>query len=380
MLRTVLSALAGLCTLLPAQDVREQSTPTGHITLVGITSTTITNTINDGYRLVDIEYRSNILGTNYYNAVFVQNSGAYAEAYWWYTGITAAQVSSFLSSNQARLIDLEPYEDANGNLRFACIMVDNTGANNKAFWWYYGTSTSSIGTALTTNGARLVDLDSYDFNGTTFYSAVMIANSGADARAWWWYLNVTPAQISTFLNTNQAQIYDLEPRDNGNWDVVMLQNPSSPNWYWWYGITSSDVAYLMGQYGVRVIDIESYVTGGNTRYAMVAVNNSNALSTTIGNAMRARTDGQVGAWMERINGSNMVYLNGDTQFEPASTMKTLHHVHAMKRVSQGVSLAQNLTVYSGYTGSCPQDTGPFTQQLQGVLQSMMEQRDRKSVV
>jgi hypothetical protein len=63
MLRTVLSALAGLCTLLPAQDVREQSTPTGHITLVGITSTTITNTINDGYRLVDIEYRSNILGT-----------------------------------------------------------------------------------------------------------------------------------------------------------------------------------------------------------------------------------------------------------------------------------------------------------------------------
>jgi hypothetical protein len=273
------------------------------------------------------------------------------------------------------LIDLEPYEDANGNLRFACIMVDNTGANNKAFWWYYGTSTSSIGTALTTNGARLVDLDSYDFNGTTFYSAVMIANSGADARAWWWYLNVTPAQISTFLNTNQAQIYDLEPRDNGNWDVVMLQNPSSPNWYWWYGITSSDVAYLMGQYGVRVIDIESYVTGGNTRYAMVAVNNSNALSTTIGNAMRARTDGQVGAWMERINGSNMVYLNGDTQFEPASTMKTLHHVHAMKRVSQGVSLAQNLTVYSGYTGSCPQDTGPFTQQLQGVLQSMMEQSD-----
>ncbi len=375
MLRSLTAFVLALAPALLAQDVRELSTPTGHYTLVGVSATTITNTINTGYRLIDIDLRTTGLLGSTYDAVFVQNSGSYAEAWWWYTGQTAAQVSSNLSANSARLIDIDPYEDVNGNLRFNCVMVDNTGSNNKPFWWYYGTTTTSIGTNLSTNNARLVDLDSYTIGGTTYYAAVMIRNTGADARGWWWYLNVTPAQISSFLNTNSAQLYDLEPRSNGNFDCVMLQNPTPAAWYWWYGLSSSDVGYLMGQYGVRVIDIDSYLVGTTRVYAMVTINNSNALSTSIGNAMRNRTDGQVGCWLERINGSNIAYLNGDTQFEPASSMKVLHHTHAMRQVRNGLPLTTNLTVYTGYSGSCPQDTGPFSQNLQGVLQLMMENSD-----
>ena len=203
----------------------------------------------------------------------------------------------------------------------------------------------------------------------------MIRNTGSDARGWWWYLNVTPTQISSYINSNSAQLYDLEKRSNGNYNCIMLQNPSSPQWYWWYGLSSSDVSYNMGQYGVRVIDVESYIESGVRKYAMIAINNSNSLSTSIGNAMRSHTNGQVGCWMQRLNSTNYAYLNGDTQFEPASSMKVLHHVHAMRRVSQGVSLLTPLTVYTGYSGSCPQDTGPFSQGLQGVLQAMMEQSD-----
>lgn len=379
MFRSLLAAALGLAVALPAQDVRELSTPVAHVNLVGVSATTINNTVANGYRLTDIEYRGpNLFGTVLFDAVFVENTGSYAAGWWWYYGLTAAQVSSNLATNNARLIDLEPYDDGNGNLRFACIMVDNTGANNKAWWWYYNTTTSNLNTQLTANNARLVDLDSYDIGGTTYYSGVMIRNTGADARGWWWYLNVTPAQISTALNTNNAQIYDLEPRSNGNWDCVMEQNPGSPGWYWWYGLTASDIPYLIGQYGVRPIDLEEYTVSGATRYAMVAVNNSNALTTSIGNAMRSRTDGQVGCWMQRMNGGNLANLNGDTQFEPASTMKTLHHVHAMRRVHLGLSLATLINVYTNYqtpTSSCPIDSGPISQQLQTVLQLMMENSD-----
>ncbi|MCA8973949.1 MAG: serine hydrolase [Planctomycetes bacterium] len=380
MLRQLSLAILGLNIGLTSQDVRELSTPVAHVNLVGVTASAITNQINNGYRLVDIEYRGvSLLSGTIYDAVFVQNTGAYAAGWWWYTGLTSAQVSSYLSSNQARLIDLEPYADGNGNLRFACIMVDNTGANAKAWWWYFNTSTTTIGTAATTNSARVVDLDSYVVNSTTYYSAVMIANTGADQRSWWWYINVTPAQISSYLNTNQARLYDLEPRSNGNWDCVMIRQTNSPAWYWWYGLSSADISYLLGNYGVRPIDLESYVVGSTRYWAMVAINNSNALTTDIGNAMRARTNGQVGCWLQRMNGGNLANLNGDARFEPASTMKTLHHVHAMRHVYLNtVALTTPINVFTNYSAtnpSCPIDTGPISQPLQDVLRAMMENSD-----
>lgn len=377
MSRSLLVSLLALVPLLPGQDARELSTPVGHHTLLNVSSATITSTINTGYRLVDIHYRgvNPLLGTAVYDATLVQNTGDYAQSWWWYTGITAAQVSTNLTTNSARLIDLEPYTDPNGNLRFACIMVSNTGADNKAWWWYWNVDTTFLSQRLTTNNARLVDIDSYDVGGTTYYSGVMIRNTGDDARSWWWYYNVNTTQISTSITTNNAQLYDLDRRDNGNYDCIMVRNPDPANWYWWTGMTAADVDYRMGQFGVRVIDIESYLVGTARRYAMVAINNSNALSTSIGSAMRSRTDGQVGCWLQQINGSNLAYLNGDTQFEPASAMKVLHHVHAMRQVRFGLPLTTPLTVYSAYTGSCPVDSGPFTQQLQPVLQAMMEQSD-----
>jgi hypothetical protein len=375
MLRSLVSIVFASWSLLPAQagDVRELSVPAGQVALVNVSPTTINNTVAGGYRLIDLEYRGS--GPTF-DAVFVQSSGVYATGWWWYYGITATQVTGFLTTNSARLIDLEPYDDGAGNLRFACVMVDNTGANQKAWWWYYGgSSLSALATLASTNNARFVDVDSYDLASTTYYSAVMISNTGGDARAWWWYFNITPAQISGFLSANSAQLYDLNARSNGNWDCVMIQNATPAAWYWWYGLTAGDIVYYLGQYGTRLFHLEHYVVSGQNRYAMLTINNSNALSTSIGNAMRAQTDGQVGFWLQQINGPNIAYLNGDTVFEPASTMKTLHHTHAMKQVANGLPLTTLLTVYGGYSGSCPVDTGPFTQGLQGVLQLMMQNSD-----
>ncbi|HEX5051847.1 MAG TPA: serine hydrolase [Planctomycetota bacterium] len=366
---------------LPAQapDVRELTTPTAHINLLNVTPAIIGNYTSTGYRLVDIEYRSGSGSVTTFDAVFVQNSGAYATGWWWYYGLSSAQVSSYLASNQARLIDLEPYQDSTGTQRFACIMVNNTGVNAKTWWWYFNTSTTYLSTQLSNNNARLVDLDVYTLNGSTYYSGVMIRNTGNDARSWWWYLNVTPAQMNIYLSTNQARLYDIERRSNGNWDCVMIRDTTPKYWYWWYDMSSSDIVYLLNNYGVRVIDFESYLVGTTRRYAMLTLNNVNALTTDVGNGMRATTNGQVGCWLEQINGSNLASLNGTTQFEPASTMKTLLHVHAMRRVALGAtSLGTNINVYTNYSptnASCPINSGAVSEPLQTVLQLMMENSD-----
>lgn len=367
-----------LAVTMAAQDVRDLSTPTAHITKLGASIPSINSTIQQGYRLTNLTYRGPGIFGSTFDAVFVKNTGAYASSWWWYVGQTVPQISSLLTTNQARLIDLDPYIDTAGNLRYACIMVNNTGANQKVWWWYVGSTVAQLSTSVSANNARVVDLDRYTANGVTRYSAIMIRNTGADQRPWWWYVGVTPSQISSLINTNNARLYDLEPLGSGTYACVLVADSNPPNWHWWYDMSSSDVLYLINQYGVRPIDLETYLVGTARKWAMVTINNSNALTTSVGSQMRAATNGQIGLWMERVNGANLANLNGDTVFEPASTMKTFHHLHAMREVSLGLPLTTPLTVYNNYFpvgSSCPVDTGPFSEPLQTVLSHMMEASD-----
>ncbi|MCA8953074.1 MAG: serine hydrolase [Planctomycetes bacterium] len=363
-----------------AQDVRELTVPTAHLALAGVTASYINTQVSAGYRLTDIKYRGyNLLGSVVFDVTMVRNSGSYASGWWWYYGLTGSQVTSYVNSNNARLIDLDPYEDPSGNLRFACVMVSNTGSNQKSWWWYYNASVSFLSSQATANNARLVDVDSYTYNGTTYYSAVMIRNTGADARSWWWYVNATGSQVSSYLSSNNARLYNLDYRDGGRFNCIMIRDTSPKAWYWWYGLRTADIVYLLNNYGVRALTLQSYLVGSTRYYAMLTINNSNALTTDVGNRMRATTNGQVGCWLEQVNGANFADLNGSTSFEPASTMKTLHHVHAMRRVRLGaVSLTTPINVFTNYSStnsSCPIDTGPVSQQLQSVLRLMMENSD-----
>jgi len=376
------AALLTLVSSLPAQNLRELSDVVADKIRFNVTSSTINSEISNGWRLVDLEFVTlNSFGTPVFDASFVQNVGNYQGGYWWYYGLTATTLSNHLSTNQGRLIDIEPYQTSAG-LRFACIMVPNTGSNAKAWWWYYGASINYLSGQAATNNARVVDLQPYTWNGTTYYAAVMIRNNGSDYRPWWWYTNVTPSQMNIYLNTNNARLYDIERRTNGNYDCVMIRQTPTPNWYYWYDQTATQVANKLDNYGARAVDIEGYPYGSSRRYAVVAINNSNPFETVVGDAMRSATDGTVGFLLANIDNSiPLVYgsLNGIKPFEPASTIKVLPHVHAMRRVYfNNVTLSTPLTVYNSYSpagSSCPGSSNPTSQFLSSVLSDMMEDSD-----
>lgn len=360
-----------------AQDARELSTPTGHGYYYGTTAATLTNAINQGYRLTDIEIDS--VSPLRFNAVLVQNSGVYQTGWWWYYGLDSAALANQLQVNNGRLIDLEAYDDGNGNTRFACIMVPNTGQQQKPWWYLYGVQPAAISTMLSSNNARLVDIDSYEINGQTRYVAVAIANTGADHRPFWWYYNVPMATITASVQGNGSRVYDLDRRPNGNFNAILIDEQVTPGWTYWYGLDAEGVSLRLGNQGHRLIDLECYEVNGQRRFAIVTINNSNALSTQISALMRATTDGTVGCYLRRVNGGELAGINERRVFEPASTMKTLHHVHAMRRVAMGlVSLNTNLNVFTAYsspTSSCPIDSNPVVEDLATVLRAMMEQSD-----
>ncbi len=131
------------------------------------------------------------------NVAMVKNTGDYQQTWWWYYGQTKTQLLEKLSLHNARIKDLEVYS-VNGQERFAAILTPNTGENAKAWWWYHGVSSTTLNEKVRTNQARLIDLDSRVVNGTRIYDAVMVKNTGVDAKNWWYYYNRTPAQLSTF--------------------------------------------------------------------------------------------------------------------------------------------------------------------------------------
>lgn len=373
--RPLCAALA-LPALLSAQiaDDRENDTPTATYWGTGISATDIATKTSQGYRLTNIQIDSTNPWT--FTVAMVPKAGDYNITTWWYYGIDAATVAANLQQNNARLIDLEPYEDGAGATRFACVMVSNTGVNAKGWAWLYDTTQAAIG-ALTAQGKRIVDLEQYTVGGQTRYACVTIDNTGADARGWAYYYNVTPTYLTTLLTQNNARPYDLD-RVGSNYNVVMIGQPGQPANWRYFGLTSTQVTDTLSQIGARLVDVEKYATLNGFRYDVVMVNNSNALSTRLSLLMRNNTDGHSGVFLKRANGAELAYINGDRPHEPASTLKTLHLLEAMRQVQFGnTTLATNYRTYTfGGANSCPTNVGAYADEsLTTVLDAMMQVSD-----
>ncbi len=355
------------------QSDQDQTIPTGWWWLYNVTAAQVDERINAGFRITDLEIANP--DPLRFNAVFGENSGAYAKGWWWYYGVDAAFVSNAINALGARLIDLESYE-VGGIQRFAVVMIHNSGEDAAGWWWYYNVSTAFLDAFIAANNARIIDLDTYVLGGTRYYNAVMVQNVGAQAQGWWWYFNVSADFINTKLGENNARLTDLEPHiidATPTYDCIMVSSQGE-HWWWYYGANDTFVGEAINQNGARLIDLERYSTPTGTRFAVVMVNNSNALTTRIGDILRDGTDGFSGCYLKQVDGPVLAYLNADTVFEPASMIKVLHHTHAMTQVRDDeIELTDLIPTFGGVSTSCPVDTGQFMIELQDCLQQMMEQ-------
>lgn len=356
-----------------AQDERENTSPVETIWRTNASLTTVNALINQGYRITDLEVDDP--NSTRFTVTMVQNTGPYrVNGWWWYYGVSPAQISDALRLNQGRPIDIETYLNGSGARVYAVVMVSNTGSAAKPWYVTYGSTASVLDRYIGSNNYRLVDVDGYLSGTTRAYAAIAIPNTGSDARSWWWYVGQTSSQVSSLLAQNGARLVDIDAVGNGTYDVVM--NRVGGNWWYYYNQTPAGVTALASQIGARIVDAEK--TGST--FTIILTNNSNALTTRMSQILRTGTNGVLGAFLRRVDGSTSTVLAGlhdETRFEPASTMKTLLHAHAMHRVSIGsIGLGQNMTTRLGKTGTCPNGGLPQVgERLDWVLQQMMESSD-----
>jgi Beta-lactamase len=239
-------------------DDNENSAPTAWWTFARQGYGDIVNTIRTrNARIIEIE-ASNSAFTSY-TVTYVRNSGSYAKQWWWYVGIDANTLSADLAANNARLISLKAYDVGGGNIRFAVAMISNTGADAKTWWYYFGQTAADIASLSKANDARLAALQSYVSDGRTLYSAIMIANTGADARAWWWYSNASPKTIAASIAANNARLLDLTPAGDGNFNAVMEScSGGCPAWWWRHAMSANEIVTAARDNGARVITAVTY--------------------------------------------------------------------------------------------------------------------------
>ena len=364
----------------PAEVHRVLDTQTGWYWLYNVSAETVSDFIDENNaRIIDLEIHT--VSPLRFTVAFVVNQGVYASSWWWYYGQTLEDVGRRLSENNARLIDIERYVTADGE-RWAVVMISNTGAQQKAWWYYVGLRAEAISSYLDANNARLVDIESYDTSEGRRYAVIMISNTGQDAIPWGWYYNIDLATLTNYMSENNMRLLEFQVRDPSapTFDAIMVprSHHSSPRtWWWYYGVTSEQLPTLISQAGSRITDIDTYLVGGQRRYSVVLLNNSNDLTIQAAQALQWGSDGWTGAYLKEVEGPTLASLQPDFVFEPASTIKAIHHLHAMRSVMQGNSnLLQPVTYSVNFSGSCPIGGAPFTTQtLRETLRRMMVNSD-----
>lgn len=303
LLATTLSALTVLGSTTAQADRldRETATPTGHHTFSGLSVSGMKSLIQSGYRFTDIEiYTQNPIR---FAGAAVKNSGTYKRTWWWYYGLSVAELKTKYVNNGARLIDVESYL-VNGVRTYAALMVKNSGSQQKGWVFQRGISYANFQNTLQGSGMRLVDVEGYTRNNKKYVDYIGIKNSGSDQRSWWYYIDYDLAFIQGKLSSNKARPIDLERLDNGEFACLMLRDDVELDWML---VDTSMAAVKSAEqaHKARCIDLEFYLDGGTPRYLALLVDNmanfipyGDGCSGRPGKATQVRNYGNamVGAW------------------------------------------------------------------------------------
>ena len=344
-----------------------------------------TTTSSQNARIVDISIEQLAPSTTF-TVTYVENTGSYYKPWAWYAGIDAAGLANALTTNNLRLVSLKPFDAGGGQIRFVAVMIVNAGKDAKASWYYTDLSVDQITSNLATNNARLVQLSSYLSGGRTHYAAVMVAKAPSDA-GFWWYTDMPSAQITSLLSTNNARLVDLDyVQSDGNYNAVMVDcSAGCPASSWYTGQTQGQMQDLATQNGARIIDSNAYAGCGSVCFSFILVDNSlpplddsNPITSRVGQLLRAGgINGVQGLYLKQVGGPVLANLEESFVYEPASSIKVLPHLYAMTQVQNGAAtLADSLQQYTNGPESCPDPAQLGAMEpLSTALQEMMWHSD-----
>ena len=112
--------------------------------------------------------------------------------------------------------------------RFAATFARDAGTG-PAWWWYHDLRFEDIEAKLVEHGARLTRLEAYRAGEEIRYAALMVDNTGAAARTWWWWIG-PPEEILRKVRELNARVIDLERHPDGFVTAVLAARGRKKSW------------------------------------------------------------------------------------------------------------------------------------------------------
>ena len=368
-------------------DDRLTSVPTNWWTMAHQSVSDIQNTTAArNARIVDISLEQTT-PSYAFTVTYVENTGPYYKPWLWYAGIDSVGLANALSAANGRLTVLKAYDAGGGQIRYLVVGIPNSGKDSKSWWYYTDVSADQITVALAINNARLTQVSSYLSGGKLHYAVVMVGLAAAGEATSWWYNDLPPDQVGAMMTANNARLIHLDyiPSD-GNYNVIMTDCSGGCPASWWYsGQTLDQMQGLAVQNSGRIISTAPSAGCDGVCYSFVVVDNSvpaldpsNTITSRVGALLRAGgINGVEGLYLKQVGGPVLANLLESFVYEPASSIKVLAHLNAMTQVQNGAaSLSDQVQSYTNGATSCPDpaQTGAM-EPLSTALQLMMWNSD-----
>jgi hypothetical protein len=193
------------------------------------------------------------------NALTDDKSVTVPTAWWLYTNASESYVNDRLDENKARPTDLEIHGITASGPHFTVVMVPDSGAYAVPGWlWYYGLTYQGVIDRINQTNGRLIDVEPYWDGGALRYAIIVVSNTGSDAKIWWRSVNGSLGQQE--CGTSQ-RTFHVSARETVNYDVIRVANtlPAGQSWCYYKGLTSTRQIFdIAGYQKMRVIDVDTY--------------------------------------------------------------------------------------------------------------------------
>src|SRR5208283_1818919 len=164
---------------------------------------------------------------------------------------SAFAVALFSAPATAPWMPFDPQNNAVSYLKFVTIMAPDNG---QGWWWYFGVTPADVSNLLTQNNAMPVQLAPYwDTDGSFKFVVIMTPDTG---QGWWWYWGQTPADVGNLLSQNNAAPTQLVPYwdSDGSFKLVVIMSPDTGQpWWWFWGLDFDSTFQEMDAAGNQIL-------------------------------------------------------------------------------------------------------------------------------
>lgn len=200
----------------------------------------------------------------------------------WSDSIDEADLKTALADNDSRLISVHRPDGA-AAVPFTAVWIANKGADKTGWNWSPGTSASTLDDLVKKAVGRLIHIDAFTVTGTGVqFAGVWVSNTGSFKREWGWDPALTSAELRRKVGRTQRIISLTTYVEGGQrlYAAVWVRNTGAEHrdWGWAPSATFEELRQELEDLPGRLVSVDTFEQGGDLRFAAAWVDADDAFA------------------------------------------------------------------------------------------------------